>query len=515
MTTLFLCFCTLFSWVDSAESGLTVSSGYEMEGSLFKLYKDHISVIDGNRCTMLPSCSRYAKEAVAAHGWLLGGIMACDRLVRCGRSETKLAYQGKVKSHGRYLTRDSLSDNDFWWYHTPPLLAKPGNAREPATTGHEPFDFVPSQNAITIDAEMQFRYAQALFDQSRYDVAIVEWSRFIHFFSSDVRHQEAIFKLGMSQYQLKRFSGALKTFISLIEEGDDDALAWGKQGHSEPEKVVAHPKNSISIDAHFMISTTYLAMDRYASAEATLQNLLMINESNRKKTEKYSQKSDGLKSIESYREIIADHTYYALAWIYLGRAEKKDDSVIGKIKTLRKALTYLEHLSPSGTKKYHTFSLESTIDGSITTLLDGSKNPVLGGLFSIIPGGGFAYCRRYHDALASLLINGALLFASAKAFDDGNGALGGLLASIEFGFYSGNIYGGISSVHKYNQHLLESSMAAYRQKSAEDLKQIPLLPFEISYHPDRLEPANGGRGRASDKERSAIKVPLFSVHLPF
>ena len=514
MTTLFLCFCTLFSWVDSAESGSTVSSGYEMEGSLFKLYKDHISVIDGNRCTMLPSCSRYAKEAVAAHGWLLGGIMACDRLVRCGRSETKLAYQGKVKSHGRYLTRDSLSDNDFWWHHTPPLLAKPGNAREPATTGHETFDSVPSQNAITIDAEMQFRYAQALFDQSRYDVAIVEWSRFIHFFPSDVRHREAVFKLGMSQYQLNRFPAALKTFRLLIED-DDHALAWDKQRHSVPEKGGDFAKNFITIDAHFMISTTYLAMDRYASAEATLQNLLVLNAGHGKAQQESGRQSNGLHPAESYRQIIADHTLYSLAWIYLGRAEKKEKSVSGKIKTLRKALSYLEHLSPSGTEKYHSFSLESTIDGSITTLLDASKNPVLGGLFSVIPGGGFAYCRRYHDALASLLINGALLFASAKAFDDGNGALGGLLASIEFGFYSGNIYGGISSVHKYNQHLLNSSMRAYRQKSGEDLKRIPYLPFEITYYPDRSEPADGGRGRAYDKKRSTVRVPLFSVQVPF
>ena len=46
---------------------------------------------------------------------------------------------------------------------------------------------------------------------------------------------------------------------------------------------------------------------------------------------------------------------------------------------------------------------------------------------------------------------GALIYAAYDSFDDDNNALGGLLAFVGFGFYAGNIYGGVNSAHKYNR----------------------------------------------------------------
>ena len=86
------------------------------EGSLFlspiTFYQKVISPAAGHRCQMRPSCSAYSKEAFQTHGFFLGWIMTCDRLMRCGRDETGLS-PGILTSEGR-LTRDPLSQNDSW-----------------------------------------------------------------------------------------------------------------------------------------------------------------------------------------------------------------------------------------------------------------------------------------------------------------------------------------------------------------------------------------------------------------
>lgn len=77
-------------------------------------YQAHISGIDGNRCPMYPSCSRYCAQAIQKHGFGLGWIMACDRLLRCGRDEVRMSPY--VRINGRELTFDPVSANDFWWF---------------------------------------------------------------------------------------------------------------------------------------------------------------------------------------------------------------------------------------------------------------------------------------------------------------------------------------------------------------------------------------------------------------
>ena len=81
---------------------------------LFTFYQDHISVVDGNRCAMYPSCSRYASQVFKKHGPLIGWAMTCDRLVRCGRDEGNISM--KVIVNHEELIYDSVNANDFWWF---------------------------------------------------------------------------------------------------------------------------------------------------------------------------------------------------------------------------------------------------------------------------------------------------------------------------------------------------------------------------------------------------------------
>ena len=77
-------------------------------------FQKHISPIDANRCSCSPSCSQYSNAALAKHGALIGWIMTCDRLVRCGRDTSTLSK--KVVINSQVLVSDPVKANDFWWY---------------------------------------------------------------------------------------------------------------------------------------------------------------------------------------------------------------------------------------------------------------------------------------------------------------------------------------------------------------------------------------------------------------
>lgn len=74
---------------------------------------NHLSAVRRGPCPMHPSCSEYARQAMAKHGRVKGWLMASDRLMRCGRDETRLA--PKVRVNGRIKYYDPVDNNDFWW----------------------------------------------------------------------------------------------------------------------------------------------------------------------------------------------------------------------------------------------------------------------------------------------------------------------------------------------------------------------------------------------------------------
>lgn len=88
----------------------TVDGG--LAPSAVGLFRRYISPIDGDRCPMYPSCSQYSLEAFNKHGLLMGWIMTCDRLLRCGRDELKTA--PRIMVDGSLRCYDSVEDNDFW-----------------------------------------------------------------------------------------------------------------------------------------------------------------------------------------------------------------------------------------------------------------------------------------------------------------------------------------------------------------------------------------------------------------
>jgi putative component of membrane protein insertase Oxa1/YidC/SpoIIIJ protein YidD len=78
-----------------------------------RLFRKYISVTDGNRCPMYPTCSQYCIESFRKNGIIMGWIMSCDRIMRCGGNEMDLS--SPVWVNGEKHIHDPVSHNDFWW----------------------------------------------------------------------------------------------------------------------------------------------------------------------------------------------------------------------------------------------------------------------------------------------------------------------------------------------------------------------------------------------------------------
>lgn len=255
------------------------------------------------------------------------------------------------------------------------------------------------EKQIVITSGNQYGYAEKLFVEKDYETAMVEFKRFIYFFPDSNQKDQAQFKIGVCLFNLKKFHEAAQIFNEMILKDKD---------------------NEITKESSFYQSKAFLNLGNIGYAQIVLQNYLKLAED---------------------RETI-DRIYFNLALIHLEEVRNGNASSLGP------ARDYLSKISRPGAEKYHT---DQYLDLIVKAETSPQKNPTLAGLFSLIPGGGFLYCERYKDALVSFLLNTGLIYAAYSAYDNDNPALAGVIGFVGAGFYAGNVYGAISSAHKYNR----------------------------------------------------------------
>lgn len=251
---------------------------------------------------------------------------------------------------------------------------------------------------IYIDADMQYEYAQQCFNDNDPSLALVELKRFTHFFPGDKRVPAALFLTGKAYYDLKKYDEAVNTFETFLFPFSEDKLV---------------------IESYFMIAKTFEKMGKEGRAETVLQNLLLL-------TDEIPTK---------------DRVHATLGWMALKQSQSMDP------RDLERAAVNINKISSARAQEYSRDRVNETIS---SLQLIKKKSPTIAGLSAVFPGMGFLYCERYQDALVSFLLNTALILAAHESFDNGNPALGGVITFVEAGFYAGNIYGSISSAHKFN-----------------------------------------------------------------
>lgn len=81
------------------------------------------------------------------------------------------------------------------------------------------------------------------------------------------------------------------------------------------------------------------------------------------------------------------------------------------------------------------------------------RSPFLAGALSaMVPGAGYAYTGNYQTGLSTFIINSLLLGSSIELLRKDIKFTGSLVTVFAFGWWVGNIYGGVTSAYKYNEN---------------------------------------------------------------
>ena len=127
---------------------------------------------------------------------------------------------------------------------------------------------------------------------------------------------------------------------------------------------------------------------------------------------------------------------------------------------------------------------EPDIITAVTTYAEGhDKNPKLGGFLGMVPGLGYAYAGEYANALRSLIMNGLFIYAMVETADDDNWGIFSVITFFEITWYTGSIYGGIDSSHRYNQKRLQACIQVIDDQSQykPDLHKMPAISLKYSF----------------------------------
>lgn len=251
---------------------------------------------------------------------------------------------------------------------------------------------------LTIDADSQYRFAQSRLDADAFDEAIAEFNRFIHFFPDDPRVPRARFQTGMAHYRAGRYPAAAAVF---------DRQTRNYEGLT------------LQNESFFMLSRSHADQGRTEQAILDLRNLTAV----------------------AADVDVIDRAHYEQGWLHVQQGQwQQADRAFAAV-------------TPANRNRYRIAGLRQSLAAhdAIPT-----KNPTLAGTFSIVPGGGQLYCNRYRDSLTAFLVNAGLILAAWEAFDNDLPALGGVITFVEFGFYAGNIYGAVSSAHKFNRDRVDA-----------------------------------------------------------
>jgi len=271
-------------------------------------------------------------------------------------------------------------------------------------------------STVVVQADGQFTLAERLFAQQKYLLSRLEYERFIHFFPEDERVPKAHYRVGMAYYAQRQYESAIQAFKPLME--------------------TAYVSTNFQARAFFMAAESYQRLGRPSVALTILHNL----------------------EIQSNELSYRDEAIYRRGWIYL------------ELGDWERARRVFNTIPPQGHAHFRMAELIHQLEkvDQIDRL-----SPGLAGTLAIIPGGGYLYCRRYQDALISFLVNAGLIYAAYEAFDNDMVALGGLITFVEIGFYSGNIYGSISSAHKYNRNRQRDFIDQLKQNLRVNLSARP------------------------------------------
>jgi tetratricopeptide (TPR) repeat protein len=260
-------------------------------------------------------------------------------------------------------------------------------------------------------------FADHLFEQGHYYQAVTEYERFMYFNPDHPSVPRARLQIARCHKMGARYDEAIELYRRLAE-----LYAGRDEG----------------IEADFQVSECYRLGEDFDQALSGYSRFIR----------------------EHPAHPLADKARWNMAWISI------------RLENYASARTELLSLNESD--RYRTASQE------LIAALDDlpharHKSPVIAGvLAALMPGAGHLYTGQKKQALFSFVTNALLIFGSYEAFDKEVYTAGGFLSLFSLNYYSGNIFGAITSAHKFNRRKKEERLRQAIQSYDDQTDGFPL-----------------------------------------
>jgi tetratricopeptide (TPR) repeat protein len=247
---------------------------------------------------------------------------------------------------------------------------------------------------VIVRSQAQFDYGRACIAEGQYEKAVYELQRFIHLFPQDPLIPNAHFLIGTCHLKMQRFDEARQAFQGILDSAADEEI----KGR-----------------ALLLIGESYSIQGVFDEAGHCLTQV-----------------------IQQYPHVeLKNVALYRLGWTEMRGGRWREASGYFK---------QVEEDSPlyAGARQ---LAEQSLLGEDLPR-----KNPrCAGGLAALVPGLGHAYVSRYRDAAVAFIVNGLFIWAAAESFQEDHEVLGGILTAFELGWYTGNIYSAVNCAHKHNR----------------------------------------------------------------
>ncbi len=379
---------------------------------VIRFYQAQISPAIGQRCTLTPSCSAYALQALKQHG-LLGLSMYGDRAVREPNVVSK--QESPVQINGQRKLEDTLQKHTHWL-----------NTRKNA----EPSIATPIA-ALIISKQLPHPTSSEQF-RGTLELAIT--------LATEKHHKE-------SALEFRRAAGITKAKSPEIAGVCFWMAAYEyniAHNHKLSMKMLDYAEalsNKLTSEVLLLRAEAELDARKLNESEFYLQSLID------------SVENDKLKSLAIKK----------MAHVKILQDKPEDAQKVLSSQHATNAQTALNAI--------HSFKNSKT------------KSPTLGGTLGIMPGLGYVYSGEYANALRSLILNGLFIYGMIETADDDDWGAFSAITFFELTWFTGSIYGGVDSAHRYNETRISTCINAIIENNSflPDVEMLPALSIKFRF----------------------------------
>jgi putative component of membrane protein insertase Oxa1/YidC/SpoIIIJ protein YidD len=371
--------------------------------SAIGFYQSYISELRDGDCQFIPSCSRYAREAIEAKGLILGSALAADRLVRCNGSARHFHDRdpsGRLidPADGPVTVRPS-PQVPHWLLpdvaDRPPLDVAGSRERGAGMPGELARFYADFADTLALSGDC----LRATAEYKR--VAFVVGTRTVRFWAQ--------MKIGNCLYQQRDWEDAASEFLAAADVAD-----------------ASSDRNL----AKFMGAASYFNRADYDRCSMLLDDI--------------QADTIGVRSAPGANHRPAGEVGQGNWMLLSGLCSM----ALGDWQTAAAGFEHLQEAYPGNPNRMRAALMgQRAKQGSRLS----SRSPTFAVILScIVPGAGQAYCGRYRDALGHLLVNGLLGYQVYRQARDENYGAVCLLSGITYPFYVGNLLGAARSAETFN-----------------------------------------------------------------